>query len=69
MSPPADVDEDAGDDVVDGAVVDAVAKQLVSELEETLAKPPAEGEKPLPTTWISSVDPAGKSGFQTNQVS
>ena len=56
-------DEDAEDGV------DAAFKQLESELERTFANPPAEGENPLPTTLISSLDPAGKSGVQRTHVS
>ena len=56
-----------GSDVVD-VLDDAVFKQLESEEGSTMVKPPEEGDKPFPTTLISNLDPAGKSGVQRNQV-
>ena len=65
--PPADDDADGELDVAD-VVEDAVFKQLESGLEETLVKPPEEGENPIPTTLISSLEPAGKSGVHRTHV-
>ncbi len=69
MRPFVDDDDNEGDgeDVVEG-VVDAVVKQLESELGSTVAAPPAEGVSPLPMTVICSVEFAGKSGVQRTQV-
>ena len=65
--PPADDDADGELDVA-AVVEDAVFRQLESGLAETLVKPPEEGENPLPTTLISSLDPAGKSGVHRTHV-